>query len=145
MRKLNKKALYEKIMRNISKEVKSVLNEEEKREYGRFYGSLNSDLIKSFIKADYNKNNTDTDTWGEPLTVGCFILGNFKPIKWRKLPAQLMVGCVQTIKKGQITAVTGDGDICVLDLESGFKRISQEQLHDLFSYDRLAPINRNKR
>lgn len=136
MRKLNKRALYEKIMRNISKEVKSVLNEE-----GRVYDRLNSDHIKSYTTAKYDKNNVETDTWGEPIGIGSYIFGIFINALYSN--AKLMVGCIKEIKDdGTITATLGDGDVGILNKTAGFKRLSPELLHDLFAYNRLAPINK---
>lgn len=133
-----KKQLYEKIMRNVSKEVKKALYE------GRVYNELNSDHIKSYTAAKYDRNNVETDTWGEPIGIGSYIFGVFINIDHSE--AKLMVGCIKNIKEdGTITAVLGDGYIGILNKTAGFRRLSEKTLHDLFAYDRLAPINRKSK
>lgn len=128
---MNKKQLYEKIMQKVSKEVKSALNEANKK----IYNELNSDLKKSFYKSHYSKE-TGEDSWGEPITIGCYIFGNFKPIPG--MDEHLMVGCVKTIENNIITAVLGDGSTGILNVEKGFKRLSTEMLRQLFDFDRLV-------
>lgn len=118
-------------MQKVSKEVKSALNEANKK----IYNELNSDLKKSFYKSHYSKE-TGEDSWGEPITIGCYIFGNFKPILG--MEEHLMVGCVKTIEDNIITAVLGDGSTGILNVEKGFKRLSTEMLRLLFNFDRLV-------
>ena len=145
---MNKKQLYEKIMQNVSKEVKKALYE------GRVYNELSSDLKRSYINAKYSTNNVgtnlwgdpvDTDTWGESYSTGSYIFGNFKPLD-ESVGYRLMVGSVKEKQDdGTVIAVLGNGQLAKLNKEAGFRVLSSELLRDLFAYERLAPINRRKK
>lgn len=58
----NNKALYEKIMKNVAKEVKRVLNEnvQEKSLYQMFIDELQSTDIPDYLDSCYGSENSDT-------------------------------------------------------------------------------------